>query len=143
MVRQTDGAGDLGTGGGGTAVRLAQVADLPVVLDVPSAGRLLGIDRTRAYQLARSGGFPCRVIRVGGSWRVPTADLLALLGLPARPESGPAGHVAPGPVPWRRQTRQIAPWLCGRSCGRVGSGDSDVYGFGVQEVRLPGAGARC
>lgn len=97
MVRQTDGAGDLGTGGGGTAVRLAQVADLPVVLDVPSAGRLLGIDRTRAYQLARSGGFPCRVIRVGGSWRVPTADLLALLGLPARPESGPAGHVAPGP----------------------------------------------
>ncbi|NUR60059.1 MAG: helix-turn-helix domain-containing protein [Catenulispora sp.] len=77
------------------AVRLAQVADLPVVLDVPSAGRLLGIGRTRAYRLAHRGGFPCRVIRIGGSWRVPTADLLALLGLPA--SSVAAGLGAAGP----------------------------------------------
>jgi hypothetical protein len=54
---------------------------LPVVLDVPSAGRLLGIGRTRAYRLARAGVFPCRVLRIGGTWRVPTAGVLALLGL--------------------------------------------------------------
>ena len=62
-------------------VALSAVAGLPVVLDVPSAGRLLGIGRTRAYRLAASGGFPCPVLRVGGTWRVPTVGVLAVLGL--------------------------------------------------------------
>lgn len=54
---------------------------MPVMLDVPSAGQMLGIGRTRAYRLARSGKFPCRMLRIGGTWRVPTAGVLALLGL--------------------------------------------------------------
>lgn len=62
-------------------VVLSAVVGLPVVLDVPSAGRLLGIGRTRAYRLVASGGFPCPVLRVGGTWRVPTAGVLAVLGL--------------------------------------------------------------
>jgi hypothetical protein len=69
---------------------LPMVGGLPAVLDVPSAGRLLGIGRTRAYRLAAAGEFPCRVLRVGGTWRVPTADLLVVLGLP----------VAVSPEPW-------------------------------------------
>ena len=80
-------------------VALSGVAGLPVVLDVPSAGPLLGIGRTRAYRLAASGGFPCPVLRVGGTWRVPTAGVLAVLGLavPGLVES-PAGSTTVDPV---------------------------------------------
>jgi excisionase family DNA binding protein len=45
-----------------------------------TAARLLGIGRTKAYELARHGEFPCLVIRVGDLYRVSTADLLRLLG---------------------------------------------------------------
>ena len=34
---------------------LSETGGLPAVLDVPSAGRLLGIGRTRAYRLAAAG----------------------------------------------------------------------------------------
>ncbi|WP_153036871.1 helix-turn-helix domain-containing protein [Amycolatopsis sp. YIM 10] len=44
-----------------------------------TAARALGIGRTTAYALAREGGFPCPVLRVGGEYRVPTAGLLRLL----------------------------------------------------------------
>jgi len=67
---------------------LPEAGGLPAVLDVPSAGRLLGIGRTVAYRLVAAGEFPCRVLRVGCQWKVPTADLLAVLGLPA--QSAPA-----------------------------------------------------
>jgi hypothetical protein len=59
----------------------AEIRALPAVLDLVTAGRALGIGRTKAYQLARSGIFPCRVLRVGSSYLVPAADLLTLLGL--------------------------------------------------------------
>jgi len=54
---------------------------LPPVIDLATAGRALGIGRTKAYELARTGEFPCRVLRVGTSYRVPTASLRKLLGL--------------------------------------------------------------
>ena len=54
---------------------------LPPVLDIVTAGRLLGIGRTTAYQLARNGQFPVPVLRIGGGYRVPTAPLLTVLGI--------------------------------------------------------------
>ena len=45
-----------------------------------TAAKILGIGRTKAYELARHGEFPCLVIRVGDLYRVSTADLLRLLG---------------------------------------------------------------
>jgi hypothetical protein len=57
------------------------IATLPVTVDLMTAGRALGVRRTTAYAMARAGGFPCPVIRVGGVYRVPTAGLLRLLGL--------------------------------------------------------------
>ncbi|GAB7183055.1 hypothetical protein ATKI12_2886 [Kitasatospora sp. Ki12] len=54
---------------------------LPVITDLVTAGRALGIGRTRAFELARRGEFPVPVLRVGVTWRVPTAPLLQLLGL--------------------------------------------------------------
>ena len=62
-----------------------EVRSLPAVVDLPTAGAVLGIGRTVAYQLARSGSFPTPVIRVGSQLKVPTAYLLALLGLSTDP----------------------------------------------------------
>ena len=61
---------------------LEEIAGLPAVTDLVTAGRALGLGRTKAYDLARTGQFPCPVIRAGKAWLVPTAGLLALLGLP-------------------------------------------------------------
>jgi predicted DNA-binding transcriptional regulator AlpA len=54
---------------------------LSPVLDVPTAARLLGIGRTAAYQLVKQDQWPTPVIRIGRLIRVPTAPLLALLGV--------------------------------------------------------------
>jgi excisionase family DNA binding protein len=51
------------------------------MLDLTTAAGLLGIGRTTAYRLARAGTWPCRLIRIGTTYRVPTRDLLALLGI--------------------------------------------------------------
>jgi hypothetical protein len=72
---------------------LAELGDLPAVTDLVTAGRALGLGRTRAYELARAGQFPCPVLRVGKTWHVPTAGLLTVLGLPGPgipPETGTA-----------------------------------------------------
>lgn len=58
-----------------------QLHDLPVSIDIPTAGRMLRIGRTRAYAMARAGTFPARVIPVGAGYVVPTAEVLRLLGI--------------------------------------------------------------
>jgi len=76
------------------ALTLTEIAGLPAVTDLVTAGKALGLGRTKAYELARAGQFPCPVIRAGTTWRVPTAGLLDLLGLPV-PGPPPSGD-APG-----------------------------------------------
>lgn len=78
-------APDGGAGGDAAMTRVLTVAELsalPAVTDLVTAGRALGLGRTKAYQLARNGEFPCPVIRVGKTYLVPTAGLLTLLGVP-------------------------------------------------------------
>jgi hypothetical protein len=53
---------------------------LPTVVDLMTAARALGIGRTKAYHLAHADQFPVRIIRVGTSYHVPTAELLKILG---------------------------------------------------------------
>jgi predicted DNA-binding transcriptional regulator AlpA len=60
---------------------LAELLALPVVVDITTAARALGLGRSTGYELARRGEFPCRVLRVSRSYRVPTADLLRVLGI--------------------------------------------------------------
>jgi len=60
---------------------LAEVQALPAVVDLRTAAQALGLGRTLAYQLARRGEFPCRILRAGTAYRVPTAELLRALGL--------------------------------------------------------------
>jgi hypothetical protein len=55
-------------------------------VDLITAAGALGIGRTKAYELARRGEFPCRVIRVGEIYRVSTPALLELIcGVPVLP----------------------------------------------------------
>jgi predicted DNA-binding transcriptional regulator AlpA len=48
-----------------------EILALPSVVDLMTAARALGLGRTKAYELARRGHFPCRLIRVGSTYRVP------------------------------------------------------------------------
>ena len=66
----------------------ASTGSLPPTLDIVTAGRLLGIGRTTAYQLARNDNFPVPVLRIGASYKIPTAPLLEALGL--HPHAGAA-----------------------------------------------------
>jgi excisionase family DNA binding protein len=60
---------------------LAELLAMPVMVDVTTAARALGLSRSTGYDLARRGEFPCRVLHVGSSYRVPTAELLRVLGI--------------------------------------------------------------
>lgn len=76
------------------SMTLSELLAMPVTVDIGTAARALGLGRSTGYELARRGEFPCRVLHVGSSYRVPTAELLRTLGIdpisqrktqPARP----------------------------------------------------------
>lgn len=54
---------------------------LPVAVDVPTAGRVLGLSRNTAYRQVRQGTFPLPVIRAGRQYRIPRAAILQMLGM--------------------------------------------------------------
>jgi Helix-turn-helix domain len=58
-----------------------EIRALPATVDVATAARALGFGRSLAYDLARHGRFPCRVLRAGNRYLIPTTELLRLLGL--------------------------------------------------------------
>jgi excisionase family DNA binding protein len=61
------------------------VDDLPPTIDLLTAAGLLGVGRTAAYRLVREGRWPTPVVRAGRLIRVPTAPLLAAIGLSTDP----------------------------------------------------------
>ena len=56
---------------------------LPVAVDLDTAGRAFGLGRTKAHELARTGQFPCPVLRLGKRYRVTKAAILEALGVAA------------------------------------------------------------
>ncbi|WP_235834249.1 helix-turn-helix domain-containing protein [Actinomadura logoneensis] len=68
-----------------------QIRELPATIDLVTAARALGVGRTKAYELARTGTFPLRVWKVGRSYRVCTSDLQTFLGLTPANAPGAAG----------------------------------------------------
>jgi predicted site-specific integrase-resolvase len=52
---------------------------MPAVVDVTTAATMLGIGRTLAYRLVKTGQWPTPLIRVGRLIKVPTQPLLELL----------------------------------------------------------------
>lgn len=64
---------------------------LPVSVPLVTAGRAFGLGRTKAFELAQSGEFPCRVLRVGKKYRVPRSAIFEALGIePVASEPTPA-----------------------------------------------------
>ena len=62
-------------------MREEDLCRLPVVVDLLTAASVLGIGRTSAYELVRTGRWPTPVLRLGSRIRVPTAALRELLSL--------------------------------------------------------------
>lgn len=62
-----------------SALTRADLLNLPATTDIVTAGRAFGLGRTTAYQLAKDDAFPVKVLRIGGTFRVVTADLLRAL----------------------------------------------------------------
>jgi hypothetical protein len=60
-----------------------ELLSLPAAVDLETANRALGLGRSKGYELAKRGQYPCRVLRLGNSYRVVTAELQSLLGLAA------------------------------------------------------------
>ena len=58
-----------------------EVRALPAVIDLSTAARALGLGRSAAYELVRTGGWPTPVLRLGRLIKVPSRPLVELLGL--------------------------------------------------------------
>jgi hypothetical protein len=84
---------------GRCVVRNGEVDALPAVVDVQTAGRMLGVSRGLAYELVRTGRWPTPVLRLGRSIKIPTAPLLVLLGQPFGPPAVPASAATPQTAP--------------------------------------------
>lgn len=69
---------------------IAELLALPVSVDVVTAGRAFGLGRSKAYELAKAGEFPCTVLKVGVAYRVTRAELLRVLGVTDGPLSATA-----------------------------------------------------
>jgi len=84
-----------------TQMSQAELQALPSTVDLTTAGRAFGIGRTKAFELARAGEFPVKVLVVGRRLRVSKAVILEALGVaPAllTGESGPASHRLTSPA---------------------------------------------
>jgi predicted DNA-binding transcriptional regulator AlpA len=73
-----------------TAMTRHELLSLPGVVDLKTAAHVLGIGRTAAYELVRTGKWPTPVLRVGRLIKVPTAPLIDLVGIADR-AGAPAG----------------------------------------------------
>jgi hypothetical protein len=56
------------------------VRNLGSTTDVETAGSILGIGRSKSYELAKNGKFPVRIMRIGRRYLVPIPSILDLLG---------------------------------------------------------------
>jgi hypothetical protein len=52
------------------------VRALGVTTDVTTAGEILGIGRSKAYELAKRGEFPVQILRIGRRYIVPVAAVI-------------------------------------------------------------------
>ena len=56
------------------------VRKLPATVDIETAGAVLGIGRSKSYELAKAGEFPVRVLRIGRDRQQVERGQRALLG---------------------------------------------------------------
>ena len=68
------------SGSAGRAWTEQAVRGLGLTTDVETAAEILGIGRTKAYEMVREGNFPVPILRIGRRVLVPTPSILTLLG---------------------------------------------------------------
>ena len=79
-VRTTGRIGTAPRRGGDDQVWTVQaVRDLGTTTDVETAGSVLGIGRSKAYEMAKANEFPVRLVRIGRRYVVPVPAILRLL----------------------------------------------------------------
>lgn len=76
-------------------MQLPELLALPVAIDLDTANRAWGFGRTKGFDLAKKGNYPCRVIRVGNQYRVSRADLLRALGIDPNNDGARSSHLTP------------------------------------------------
>lgn len=74
-----------------------QVLALGPAVDLVTAGRAFGMGRTKSYELARTGKFPCPVLPLGHRFMVTKANLIKALDIKA-PGDSPAPVAAAPPT---------------------------------------------
>lgn len=82
-----------------TAPTAAQMRAWPPAVPLwPHAAEALGLCRSSIYELARRNELPVRTLRLGRLLKVPTAELLAVLGITPDPshDEAPAASTASG-----------------------------------------------
>jgi hypothetical protein len=57
------------------------VRALGLITSLETAGQILGIGRSKAYEMARTDAFPVTIRRVGRCYRVAVPALLTYLGV--------------------------------------------------------------
>ncbi len=57
------------------------IRSLGATVDVETAGAILGIGRSKSYELAKADQFPVRILHIGRRYLVPTSDIMTLLGI--------------------------------------------------------------
>jgi len=60
------------------------------IIGVERAGQILGIGRSKAYELAQTNNFPVGVLKIGRTYHVLTSSLVETLGLDAYLTDPPA-----------------------------------------------------
>jgi predicted DNA-binding transcriptional regulator AlpA len=60
-----------------TIPTLEEVKTWPATVDLVQGAKPYNISRNHAYQLAKAGEFPVRVLRIGRFYRVITAEIIA------------------------------------------------------------------
>lgn len=58
-----------------------ELFQLPATVDLATAAHALGVHVNTAYKLVRRDAFPCRVLRLGWRYRVPTRALMRAIGI--------------------------------------------------------------
>jgi hypothetical protein len=66
----------------------SELENLPAVISIITASKILGIGKNQSYELIKQGRYPIRVLQLNGRYRVSRYDLFAFLGVPGygRPE---------------------------------------------------------
>jgi excisionase family DNA binding protein len=87
---------------------ISDVGSLPAVLTSEEMAELLGVSVHHIWALAREGSAPVEPLKLGRSYRWPTARLLALLGLAPEADEPPAdtGGSVTDPVEAAKHTRR-------------------------------------